>query len=223
MGEPKLIWIVEDDPGAQFIYQEILELRYQVKLFSDLGSFKTAMSEPNTPPPDLVIADLHLPDASFLTMFQYSQDEAPKIPAPIIVVSSLDDLDALRICYDKGGACDYISKPFAKSELVVKVERALALAEGRGQEDALTLDPITLTLRRGDLSTEELTAKEFKILAIILNEKGYRISREKIQNMVWPGAFVSPKSLDQHLLHLRRKLAAVGLEIVYHPPIYRII
>lgn len=146
MKNTKSIWIVEDDAGSQFVYNEILGFRYRLQMFNNLQKFRDAWNNGERKP-DLMIVDLHLPDESFLSFLQSEGAKEMKRSTPFIVVSSLDDLDALRICYEEG-AVEFISKPFAKSELVVKVERSLAALKDakRGVPKAIELDPTSFTL-----------------------------------------------------------------------------
>lgn len=226
MKQSKTIWIVEDDAGSQFVYNEILGIRYELRLFNNLASFRKSWDDDTERKPDLMIIDLHLPDQSFLSFLQTESGREMSRTTPYMIVSSLDDLDALRVCYDEG-AIDYISKPFAKSELIVKVERILATPKGartRSNPRALFLDPTTFTLtREAGLRSEELTAKEYKILAIMLNSKDFKITRKELQEQVWGEALISNKSLDQHFFHLRKKISPLGLEIMYIAPVYRLV
>lgn len=112
---------------------------------------------------------------------------------------------------------EFISKPFAKSELIVKVERTLATPKEtkRTGKSTIQLDPITFTLIKDGRRSEELTAKEYKILAIILGSKDHKVSRKDLQEQVWGDQLISAKSLDQHFFHLRKKISPLGLEIMY--------
>lgn len=225
MKQSKTIWIIEDDAGSQFVYKEILGFRYELKLFENLASFRKSWDDDTERKPDLMIIDLHLPDQSFLTFLQTESGREMSRTTPYMIVSSLDDLDALRVCYEEG-AIDYISKPFAKSELIVKVERILAApkaARTNPNHRSLYLDPTTFTLSREGVRSEELTAKEFKILAIMLNSKDFKITRKELQDQVWGDALISNKSLDQHFFHLRKKISPLDLEIMYIAPVYRLV
>jgi two-component system, OmpR family, alkaline phosphatase synthesis response regulator PhoP len=214
----KSIWVVEDDKDTQSFYNDILGNQYRLSIFDDLTSFKQGISQQTLP--DLLIADLHLPDGSFLNFYIENGDSAIR-SLPFMVVSVLDDVDALRTCF-KEKARDYISKPFPKSELIAKVERIFEMrkVEKPMSHQQVELDPTSLTLVSNGKHSKELTAKEYKILAIMLSANDKKISRQQIQHHIWQEAKISRKSLDQHLLHLRRKLSPVGLEIVYSAPYY---
>ena len=55
----KLIWILEDDVGCQFVYEQILGIRYRIRVFSSLSEFERAFSDSNVNLPDLLISDLN--------------------------------------------------------------------------------------------------------------------------------------------------------------------
>ena len=106
------IWIVEDEPGVQFVYKDILCLRYHIEFFSTLSDFKKKAAE-GTQNPDLIIADLSLPDGNFFEVLS-EKKSAFLIASPLIIVSSIDDLDILRACFDEG-ALDYLIKPLSRT------------------------------------------------------------------------------------------------------------
>lgn len=83
------------------------------------------------------------------------------------------------------------------------------------------LDPYTLSLSTGD-KTVTFTPKEFRIVHLLLHANG-RIDRDKLISRVWNGVHVGRKTLDVHLFNVRRKVAKLGLKVVFeHPNFYRI-
>jgi len=214
--DKNLIWVLEDDAGCQFVLREIFELRYDLRMFSDLNAFRTALLEEKERP-DLVIADIRLPGQSFLS-FLASQDAKIFAEIPLLVVSSVDDIDALRTCYDNG-AVDFITKPFTKNELIVKVERIWNRAAGTGgPRREYKLDLPALKVIRGERQTDPLTTKEFQIITILSEAPSETLSRDEIVARVWGQVKVTSKAFDVHLYHLRKKLGAVGMEIRCSPP-----
>ncbi len=204
-----LIWILEDSQSSQFVYEETLGSRYRLHFFSSLGDFRQAMAE-TAQKPRLLLADLRLQDENFLDFL--GTDEAHTlIRFPFMVVSSLDDLDVLRTCFQEG-ALDYLTKPFTRNELIVKIERIL---EKRSE---ISLDPGTFRLRRKDGSLlPQLTPKELQIFTLLQAAKGAPVTRQSLTAEIWGTVQVTSKSLDVHLFHLRRKIAEAGFEIVFEP------
>ncbi|MGZ3698904.1 MAG: response regulator transcription factor [Bdellovibrionota bacterium] len=215
MTESRQVWILEDDAGARFVYEEIIGIRFPTRMFSDLASFRTALSE-ETASPSLVIADLRLQDDTFINFLAQQTEDKP-FDLPFLVVSSLDDMDVLRLCYERG-ALDYITKPFGKSELIVKVERILdggAQMSGRGP---VRLDPSTLTICNASRRSMAFTSKEFRILTLMESAPARTISKKEIIEKIWGSSNVSAKILDVHIAKLRTKLAPAGIDIRYLPP-----
>ncbi|MBI3541794.1 MAG: response regulator transcription factor, partial [Deltaproteobacteria bacterium] len=118
------VWILEDDEGCQFVYRQTLGHRHQLKFFSSFSSFQEALdaSTPDTAPA-VVIADLMLSDGCLIRLLP-EQELRRLYELPVIMVSSIDDVDMLRFCFDLG-ATDYLIKPFQKAELIAKLDRVL--------------------------------------------------------------------------------------------------
>lgn len=223
----KLVWVVEADCGARFVYEEILSLRYKVSFFEDTASFQQGVIEclqRGRPVPDLVIADLRLPDQNFLLYLQHRTDSDVFHP-PFLIVSSVDDLDILRHCFEKG-AMDYLTKPFGKGELIVKLER---LFQGQTEKKVepvmakpacslLEIDPISHTISVKNREAVRLTAREFQMVALLNGFPAHSISRSEIMRRVWGDVRVEPKTLDVHFSALRKKLCLLNIELRFIPP-----
>lgn len=223
MKSPKHIWIIEDEPGAQFVYQEILDIRYHVRMFSDTESFSSALDsfDAQETKPDLLVADIRLPGESFLN-FLSSSDNRNRLKFPFIVVSSVDDLDALRTCFAYG-AIDYLTKPFGKGELIVKVERFFTerhLPKASPQQIGIQIDPTALRVCRNAVWSPLLTSKEFQILTTLHQAKDCMLSRDAMVAHIWHDVRVTSKTFDVHLFNLRKKLQSLGVEIQFNPPNY---
>lgn len=196
------IWILEDDEGCQFVYEQILKRDFNVVYFSTLASFKKQVATPIKSYPVLIIADLILPDGTFLDFLESDSHRSLAMDIPLIIVSSDDDADTLRLCFKKG-VDDYLTKPFRKNELLVKVETIL---RGKSTFGGTIKPKITIDGQ----SIDGLTTKERKLLMLFLDNQEREASREVIINKVWGGRVVHPKTIDVHLYNLRRKLHPYG-------------
>lgn len=207
MQSSKLVWILEDDPGCVFVYQEILDIRFHTKYFDKIEDFNQALHERDEDP-SLIIADLKLKDGCFLNYLS-SCNRTELYEIPFMVISSINDIDALRFCFDEG-ALDYLTKPFKKTEFIVKVERALNSTSKKYIREEPTT-PISIIEQFSELN---LTNKEQNILKQFLDrDEGSHISREDLLESVWKDTTVHPKTLDVHLYNLRRKLNKKGIHI----------
>lgn len=211
MSTRPVVWILEDDAGARFVYGEILEFRAELKFFVTLGELKSAL-DASLPLPSLLIADMRLPDGAFIDLLVQTK-HAGLFNVAFIVVSSVDDIDILRECFAEG-ALDYITKPFNKMELLAKVERILA----RTRSNSITINGSTLVATLPSGEKVQLTPKELQILSILGETPGARVERRQIVNLVWGDVSVSKKTLDVHLVNLRRKLATSGTDIEFVAP-----
>lgn len=226
MVESRHIWILEDDPGVQFVYEEVLGIRYRLSAFSCMADFRKALAEPSADLPCLLIADIRLPDESFLS-FLHSEASKKIRSVPYMMVSSIDDLDALRLCFERG-AIDYLTKPFAKSELIVKLERFFARPKevvpepvdepAPSEPTGFTLDSVAHTISGANHRPLGLTTKEFQIIMMLKVSQNIGTTRREILKQVWGNLKVNEKTLDVHLHNLRRKIAPLGMKIKYSPP-----
>ncbi len=207
------IWILEDDPGTIFVYSEGLGIDRHLRLFGKIADVVAALAANDCTYPDLLIADLRLPDGSFLN---YLEHHGAKIceQSLLLVVSSVEETEILRKCF-ACGASDYLTKPFSVSELRVKMDRLLgqqAMRKARKQ-GAIALDPRTFEICVDGKTSPILTQKEFQIMALLVASPTSTIEKSAL-NLVLSGVKkVGPKALDVHLVNLRRKLAKVDYEI----------
>jgi DNA-binding response OmpR family regulator len=213
---PTRIWVLEDDPGVQFVYQEILDFRYELLMHSTVQDLHRSLTDDARPTPDLLIADLRLPDQSFLG-FLDSENGRSLGSINYMVVSSIDDVDALRHCFNRG-ALDYLTKPFGKGELIVKLERILEKRVATEIATDIELDPNTQILSSSGGMSVQLTNKEFQLLSLFLGSKTRTLTRSDMLVSIWGLAASNSKALDVHLHNLRKKVAPIGLKIVFNPP-----
>lgn len=207
----KSIWVLEDDLQMQAIYQDMLGRNYQLTFFASLQKFRSSLSAEH-PSPDLMILDLMVPDGSLHTVFDEYADILRM--TPFLVVSGLDEQDAIRNSFGFG-ALDFISKPFSKSEIQVKIDIFLNRhATPLAGVSPVKLDPLSMTLYTENERSSELTAKEYRILSLFLQATEQTVPRRHLVLTLWKDINVSEKTLDVHLSNIRRKIAALGLTIV---------
>jgi two-component system response regulator MprA len=106
------------------------------------------------------------------------------------------------------GGDDYLVKPFALDELMVRLRALLRRPAQSGVRIAgeLMLDPATHSLRDGERE-QPLTPTEFRILALLSARHGEVVRRRELITVAWPaGAVVHDNTLDAYLARLRRKL-----------------
>ena len=209
MNNEPLIWILEDDKGCQFVYEQILKNSFKTTYFENIKKFNyrynDVMSKSNGTWPSLIIADLMLNDGNFLSFLTSEFHGGLGDEVPFIIVSSDDDIESLRICF-KEGANDYITKPFKKNELLVKIETILKNNQKFGK-------PVRPNVTIDGVAIEGLTGKQKRLLSLFNTQENRIVDRDLILNKVWGDTAVHPKTLDVHLYNLRRKLGPYGLII----------
>lgn len=170
---------------------------------------------------DFILLDVTLPDMSGFDVCAEIRESG--VVTPVIMVTARDEI-ADRIRGLKGGADDYLPKPFAFEELLARmdaVKRRMSRpqvnpvqADGSLTVGDLHFDPRTMTLTRGGAPVQ-LTVKEMGVLRLLMESPGTVISRSEILRAVW-GIEDDPLTniVEVYLSRLRRKLHALGPPVV---------
>lgn len=162
---------------------------------------------------DLLLVDWMLPERSGLQIVRGLR--AADVHTPVLMLTARGQVED-RVEGLDAGADDYLSKPFALPELLARV-RALSRRPRETGEAVkeisagdVTLDPVRHVVRRGD-ERIDLTAKEFALLAALMQRPGQVFSRSVLLDTVWgvPGE-VSTSVVELYVSYLRRKLDRAG-------------
>lgn len=161
-------------------------------------------------PPDVLVLDIGLPDADGRDVCQALR--ARGVSSPVLFLTAREALTDRLSGFHAGGD-DYLTKPFALAELLVRVH---ALAR-RGAASASTSAPAGLVLDPGahalfhGAERATLTPTEFRLLAVLAARPGEVVRRTALVAAGWPeGAIVHENTLDAYLARIRRKLRTVG-------------
>jgi two-component system response regulator MprA len=161
-------------------------------------------------PPDVLVLDVGLPDADGRDVCQALR--ARGILAPVLFLTARDAL-ADRLSGFHAGGDDYLTKPFALAELMVRVHALLRRAPPPAPASlagGVELDPAAHALV-GSAGRVALTPTEFRLLAVLVARPGVVIRRSALIAAAWPdGAIVHDNTLDAYLARIRRKLAQAG-------------
>jgi len=157
---------------------------------------------------DVLVIDIGLPDADGRDVCQALR--AAGQHAPVLFLTALDAVHD-RVSGFHAGGDDYVPKPFAISEVLVRV--AALHKRTRPAPAPLTtglrLNPDRFSLQHGERE-EKLTPTEFRLLAAIAAEPGTIVRRRAAVAAAWPdGAMVSENTIDSFIRRLRVKLQAV--------------
>ncbi len=200
--EGKTIWILEENAEMVGMYREILDLRYDTNFFRSLEDLLLQLNRGASKRPDLIIAELKVGKDNIMKFLPKLRDGELSC-TPFVVISSVQDLDAIRFCFDNG-VTDYLVKPVVKNEVLIKIENALV---GRGRT-ILGMERRELSL--DGVKIDNLTSKQIQVLSLFLNSPSRVVNRTDILDKVWGNTTVHPKTVDVHLYNLRRKLQDYG-------------
>jgi two-component system copper resistance phosphate regulon response regulator CusR len=199
------ILLVEDEKKvAEFVARGLRAERFAVDVSHDGNGgleMATAFSY------DLIILDLMLPGLSGTEVLKRLRKQKPQVP---VLVLTARDGTADKVENFEAGADDYLTKPFAFAELIVRVKALLR----RGAADRssvlrvadLEIDRLTQQVRRAGKRIE-LTSKEYSLLEYLAANAGRVLSRTMIIEHVWDESFEGLTNIvDVYVRHLRSKV-----------------
>ena len=156
---------------------------------------------------DLIILDLMLPIVSGTEILQRVRRKNQEVP---ILILTARDLTEEKVQHFEAGADDYLTKPFAFAELVMRVKALLrrgSISRAAVVRIAdLEMDRLAQQVKRSGKKIE-LTAKEYALLEYLATNPGRVFSRTMIIEHVWDQSFEGLTNIvDVYVRHLRRKI-----------------
>ncbi|MFC1409019.1 response regulator transcription factor [Streptacidiphilus sp. N1-12] len=215
MAEQGHVLVVDDDAAIRRSLERGLRLSgFAVTLAEGGLAALTALEQA---PPDVLVLDVSMPDLSGTEVCRRLR--AAGDGTPVLMLSALDQLDD-RIAGLQAGADDYLVKPFALQELVLRLHALLRRRPPRATElltvGTLTVDPATREVVYGGQSVE-LTRREFELLEALTRNAGLVLTRDQLLDRVWGYDFeVRTDVVDTFVSYLRRKLEAGGRPRLLH-------
>jgi DNA-binding response OmpR family regulator len=213
------ILVVEDERDLNNLVRRHIEDEGHrvVQAFDGLAAVEAAQRDRF----DLVVLDWMLPRLDGLEVCRRLRRES--IVPILMLTARSEEID--RVLGLEVGADDYLTKPFSIRELLARVRAILRRvelmrAEGIGRDDApappaLDAGPLRVDLGQHMASLDgqpvDLTPKEFDLLVLLMRHPGRAFSRDYLIEKVWGyDAAGSDRTVDTHVLRLRKKLGAVG-------------
>ena len=199
------ISIVENNPHLRSLLGwHLQQSGYEVSQSASLQQGRDAFYKYQ---PVLVILDTDLPDGDGLELsnWLYKQQKS------IILLLSARNSEQDIVQGLKTGADDYLTKPFGMQEFLARVE-ALIRRMRTTKTVPLSIKckelKIDLAQRRVEVENNliELTPQEFSLLYVLAQAEGKPLSRSELLQKAWPDAIDNPRTVDTHVLSLRKKI-----------------
>jgi len=197
------ILVVEDDKAiSDFIAINLQYTGYEYTVLSDGIEVVTYLEQDHSF--DLALLDVMLPGFDGFELMDYMK----KYNIPVIYLTAKTDVSS-KIKGLRGGAEDYIVKPFEVLELLVRIEKVL---KRMGKLDSiLRIKDITIDLEDHTVCMcgENISLKplEFDLLVMLVKYKNRTIPRERLLNEIWGVDFIGgTRTVDVHIAQIRKKL-----------------
>ena len=200
----KKILLVEDDPDI--VSSLALFLKNEGYFVENTDGQRAALQKISEKHYDLVLLDISLNDGNGFSTCSAMKSQSD---TPVIFLTADDDefsvVSGLEL-----GADDYIQKPFRPRELLARIHTVLRRAGGRNEYlvcKDITVDVQKAIVRKG--STElSLSALEYRLLLVFLQNPGMVFSRKKLLEMLWDvtGEFINDNTLTVYIKRLRDKI-----------------
>ena len=200
------ILVVEDDKKiASFVVNGLKQNGYAV---DHCGDGEEALLMAATTPYDVAIIDIMLPKLDGLTVVHRLRGKSIRVP--ILILSAKASVDD-RVKGLQAGGDDYLTKPFAFSELLARIQALIRRASQATEPTKLTVGDLTLDLLTRQVSrgteTVELQPREFALLDYLMRNAGRTVTKTMVLEHVWDYSFDPQSNVVDVLVHrLRAKV-----------------
>ena len=205
------IFLVEDDPVIARVVQNHLEgWGYVTQCATDFSDVLTQFTDFD---PQLVLLDISLP---FFNGYHWCAEIRKLSRVPILFLSSASDNLNLITAMNMGGD-DFIAKPFDRNVLAAKIQAILRRTyDFAANTELIAHKGAVLNTADATLTYEgqriDLTKNDYKILKMLLENKGKTVSRDALMTRLWEtDCFVDENTLTVNITRLRKKLEQAGL------------
>ena len=199
------ILIAEDDKNILAGLVDILKLEGHTTVIARDG--ESAVKQVQERKPDLLILDVMLPKLNGFEVCKRLKKDGNAVP---IIILSAQGEEADKVLGLELGADDYVTKPFSPRELTVRIKAVLRRSQPEAKvEDSYEFDDVKVDFKRFQAfragQEVKMTSAEFKILKLLLANRGEPVSRHTILGDIWSSE-VTTRTVDTHIWNLREKL-----------------
>lgn len=202
MSENRILIVEDEEAIAKMISMNLKVANYKTEICYDGAEAAKALETDHAY--DLALLDVMLPGMDGFELLEIVKGYG----IPVIFLTAKDDIGS-KIQGLKGGAEDYIVKPFDMLELLVRMEKVLERSDKLSRVVKVFDMEINFEEHTVRQNGEEvvLKPKEFELLAVLVKNKNMAISREKLLRMVWGIEYMGEtRTVDVHIGQLRKKL-----------------
>ena len=178
------VLVIEDDEGiASFVTKGLREAGYAVDHAADgIGGLHLALNEPY----DVMLVDIMLPKLDGLALIK--EFRVQKKNTPVLILSAKYSVDD-RVKGLETGSDDYLTKPFAFSELLARVQALIRRSTGAVDPGTLEVADLRMNLLRREVTRSgeklDLQPREFALLEYLMRNAGRVVSKTMIMEHVW--------------------------------------
>lgn len=206
------IYMIEDDNGIFEVVKSRSE-KYELQFFG-VKNFRNVLEEFSAIDPHLAIMDIGLPS---FDGYYWCRKIREISNVPMIFLSSASDNMNMVMAMNMGGD-DFVAKPFDYEVLIAKIQALLrrtydfaeTVSETKHGDVYLNTRNCTLVFKDTII---DLTKNEYKILSVLIENKGEIVSRERLMDSLWESdCYIDDNTLTVNINRLRKKLSTNGLE-----------
>jgi DNA-binding response OmpR family regulator len=208
-----LVLLIEDEPDIAFGIRTVLERSgFQV---TTAANGRDGLRSFHSQHPDIVVLDVGLPEMDGWTVLERIREMSE---APVLMLTARGQ-EADKVRGLRAGADDYLTKPFGSAEFIARVQALLRRSAGAEKETAEVYDDGTVRVNFAAHEVAvagvpvELTATEYRLLAVLVRHRGQVLSPVKLLELAWSDPFgIGPDRVKYSVMRLRRKLGAADAD-----------
>lgn len=202
----RLLLIEDDEIIGDGIVAGLKEFSYTTDWLKDGKQLHSAISATDY---DAIILDLNLPGESGLALLVKLRNSGKSIP--VLILTARDTLEDKVKGLDLG-ADDYMIKPFDLDELAARLRALIRRNHGR-THPVLKHNDIEMDIARHSVTknnnTVDLSAKEFSLLQLLMENSGKVLSKRKIEDSIYAwGEEIESNSVEVHVHNIRKKIGS---------------
>ncbi|AZB71945.2 response regulator transcription factor [Synechococcus elongatus] len=199
-----IVHVIEGNPQLRSLLRwHLSQLGLEVALAAGLSEARQLL---RSQCPNLIVLAIDLPDGSGLEYCRWLQ--AQDFDALILMISARSG-EADVVAGLQAGADDYLKKPFGLQEFLARVQALLRRQRpqpvSRLEFGELVVDLVQRRVEHRGRAID-LTPQEFSLLYVLVQAQGQPLSRSDLLRRAWPNAIDNPRTVDTHILSLRKKL-----------------